>query len=355
MPFVTKEFLIPTPLKAYQFLMQHLHLNMAESQKYINKGRVIYQGKPLDNNDKAKILEKSVCVLVFEADSIGLKPIYENQDFAIFNKPAKMLIHPKGRFAHHSLVDEIRSLYGKEASLVHRIDKETSGLVVVGKHKKSIAEFGAMFANNQVMKEYLALVRGDFSKSCFGIRDFCLSLPLATQQKGGDLCVRSKFLGQSGTESLKFKEAKSEFETLGLLDFHSSFLKHLKISQQDSTNCSFSAFSKEKQSKQLLPRNTCCTLLKVRPKTGRTHQIRLHLYALGFPILGDPLYGAEDKHSREYLDYEFITQERQNFFSDSKRIQCFGATRLMLHAYGLKFNFEGKTYNFQSSKNFELF
>lgn len=58
MPFVLKEFPIPKPMKAHQFLMQCLHLNMAQSQRYINKGKVIYEGKPLKNNEKAKILEK---------------------------------------------------------------------------------------------------------------------------------------------------------------------------------------------------------------------------------------------------------------------------------------------------------
>ncbi len=233
----------------------------------------------------------------------------------------------------------MRSLYGEEASLVHRIDKETSGLVLVGKHSRSITKLGAMFANHHITKEYLALVRGDLSKSNWRGRDFCLSLPLATQPKGGDLCVRSKFLGQSEAESLSFREAKSEFEMLGVLDF-----------------CLQKSFGGD-SNLQTVP----CTLLKVRPKSGRTHQIRLHLYALGFPILGDPLYGALDVHSREYLDAEFIPAKSQNLSRDSlyglsnrRREIYFGATRLMLHAYHLKFNFEGKTYDFQSSKTFEI-
>ncbi len=339
MPFVMKEFLIPKPMRAYRFLMQSLHLNLAQSQKYINKGRVIYEGKTLGNNEKAKIISNRVSIVVFEPDSIGLKPIYENIDFALFNKPAKMLIHPKGRFTHHSFVDEVRTLYGGEASLVHRIDKETSGLVLVGKHKKSITELGEIFANNQITKEYLALVQGDLNKGAHKARDFCFSLPLATQPKGMDLCVRSKYFGEPNTESLKFKEAKSEFEMLG----------------------------------NLWDSKACYTLLKVRPKTGRTHQIRLHLFALGFPILGDPLYGTQDCHSREYLDAEFITPQKMeshsaesaykidcqdllsNFgLSDTKRLEYFGATRLMLHAYSLRFHYNGKDYCFKSIENFAI-
>ena len=90
------------------------------------------------------------------------------------------------------------------------------------------------------------------------------------------------------------------------------------------------------------------------PKTGRTHQIRVHLYALGIPILGDPLYGAKDAHSREYLDCEFITQESAHPLSDSKRIEYFGASRLMLHAYKLEFCYCNKRYVFASDENFDI-
>ena len=61
---------------------------MAQAQSYINKGRVVYAGEILGNNEKNKLLEKEVEVWVFKPHSIGLKPIYENADFALFNKPA---------------------------------------------------------------------------------------------------------------------------------------------------------------------------------------------------------------------------------------------------------------------------
>nr|WP_317381170.1 RluA family pseudouridine synthase [uncultured Helicobacter sp.] len=314
--------------------MQQLNLSMAEAQRYINKGRVRYKGVELQ--EKAKVLSHCVQVLVFEPNSIGLKPLFENEDFAIFNKPSKMLIHPKGRFTHHSFIDEVRAYLGVNANLTHRIDKETSGLVLVGKHKKSITELGLMFLNNSIKKEYLALTRVKV-----GIQNangnFCLSLPIATQEKGGDLCVRSVYFANSQAHNgLKFKEAKTDFEILGILEF------------DDEKN--------EILTKDKIDKNSRFLLLKVLPKTGRTHQIRVHLQALGIPILGDPLYGAKDLHSREYLDGEFITQklESKNALSDEKRLEYFGATRLMLHAYGLQFFYKGKKYTFKSAKNFEI-
>ena len=304
MAYFFKEYKIQYPIKAYLFLMKELGFSMAEAQKYINKGKVQYNGQILSNNEKNKMIEKSVNVLTFKSESKGLKPLFANEYFAIFNKPAKMLIHPKGRFSHHSLLDEIYANYSKNATLIHRIDKETSGLVLVGQNKKIATTLGNLFLQNKIKKEYLALIKGKMQKDC------CCILPLATQEKGGDLCVRSLAYSKNLAQKYQFKEAKTEFEILGFLgDF---------------------------------------TLLKARLFTGRTHQIRAHLSSLGHSILGDPLYGCLDSYSREYLDGEFIENEKCAPLSDEKRIEYFGAKRLMLHSYQLEFNFNGKEYRFCS-------
>ena len=96
------------------------------------------------------------------------------------------------------------------------------------------------------------------------------------------------------------------------------------------------------------------TLLLCKPLTGRQHQIRVHLFYKNHKILGDPLYGAQDAHSREYLDCEFITQEGACPLNDSKRTEYFGAARLMLHAYRLQFCYDNQWYAFVSSENFAI-
>ena len=73
MPYIKESFSIDTPLRAYEFLRQNLHLNMAEAQRYINKGRVFYEGQVL--TQKNKILQNCVQVLMFKPDSLGLKPL----------------------------------------------------------------------------------------------------------------------------------------------------------------------------------------------------------------------------------------------------------------------------------------
>ena len=90
------------------------------------------------------------------------------------------------------------------------------------------------------------------------------------------------------------------------------------------------------------------------PITGRTHQIRIHLFAVGFPILGDPLYGCEDWQSRKYLDSEFISKDDSLGLCGEKRIEYFGAERLMLHAYSLEFFYGGREYHLRTIQRFGI-
>lgn len=410
MSYIYESFYVKKPRAAVFAVMDCLNCTQKEAQRYIDKGWVefaqidsIESGlncdfvkldsiesesftqdliwQKLQWRDKNRPLCGALRILVFKAQSRALAPIYENEDFALFNKPAGLLIHPKGAFCHYSLSDEVRAFCGSCASVAHRIDKETSGLVLVGKNRAALGELNALFEKELVKKEYLALVRGDFSAAF--ARGLGLNLSLARQEKGGDLAIRSicdldsikldsmqndiesKISTDSNNskldsiesnfganlnnskcaKSLKFQSARTDFYPLGLFSLDSSLCVDLiesdckKAASQNRVEIEFN-FSQNSQ-KAEIESSGIFTLILARPHTGRTHQIRAHLNALGFPILGDPIYGSKDEFAREYLEAPVPLSKEQ-------RIAYFGASRMFLHASKISFTFRGKFYSFST-------
>jgi 23S rRNA pseudouridine1911/1915/1917 synthase len=103
-------------------------------------------------------------LLEFLKGLVGVKPLLEFEDFAIFDKPTHLMVHPISKNTPYSLLDEIRFHFGEDANLIHRIDAETSGLVIVGKNKKSEIELKEMFQDKKYHKSYLAIVCGKIEK-----------------------------------------------------------------------------------------------------------------------------------------------------------------------------------------------
>lgn len=306
MPFIREKFTLDTPQKATIFLQKTLHITHKEAQRMIDKGRV-------ENNDviflqKAGFLRGEVIVSYFKAESAGLKPIFETCDFAVFDKPAGLLSHPKGRFSHTSLLDSIRFYCGANANPINRLDSETSGVLLVSKNKKSEVVLKQLFEMRKVKKTYLAMIFGRIDianlaqklgksimiphKSSIDSNDFIITLPLKEGIKGTDLGIRS-FVDKNG------KYAQTA----------------IKILHYDS--------------------NRNITYLKVMPLSGRTHQIRVHLAHIGYRIVGETLYGVDDKNARDFLD---------NKISGNERERIFGANRLLLHAQSLRFCYNGNKF-----------
>ncbi len=292
MGFVEKEFEI-NDTKILDFLVKELGFNLREAKRAIDRGRVSLNGK--------RVTEKSArgsgilkCI-IFEPNGYGLKPIFETTHFAVFDKPSGVAIHPKKLANTKSLLDDVRSLYGNNANLVHRLDKETSGLIIASKNKFAESILKQMFQNKEVNKKYLALVKGHLNK------EITIKKPILANK---DENIKVKVLiHPEGKEAITIVKPIKKIGENTLVE---------------------------------------CTLL-----TGRQHQIRVHLFSIGHPIVGDPLYGVDNEFADKYLNKKVTEKER---------IKITGAKRLMLHAYKLEFEFMNNRYilvsEFKDLKNY---
>ena len=245
---------------------------MREAQRLIDKGRLICDGAVV--GEKNALLSGEICLIEYETNPRGLKPIFECDKFAVFDKPSGVLSHPNGRHCEYSLNDEIWSLYGREASVAHRLDCETSGLIVVGKDKNAVVNLKKLFENRQVCKSYVALAQGKISENL----RIEANMDLANDYDDVKMRMRICEDGKSAVTEI------SPIEYFADID---------------------------------------ATLVRAVPLTGRQHQIRLHLFHVEHKILGEPLYGLMRPQIEKILDKEM---------SESERILITGAPRLLLHS-----------------------
>ena len=288
MPFVLKKFTIKEKKKIQQFLIDEADLNISISQKMLAKGRVFDENnKVLQNGQIVK--GEYIQVAMFEGQTRGLKPIFNSKNFAIFDKPSGVMVHPTSRTTEYSLLDEIRYHFGESANLAHRIDQETSGLVLVTKNKYSDMILKEMFETKQYKKHYIAIVDGEISQNI-------------TINSGIKKATNSK-IGVKMTTSEDGKESKTYIEPI----------KYDNIKNQ--------------------------TIVKAIPITGRQHQIRVHLDSIGHRIVGDPIYGIDEDIADKYLLKKLNNEDRLKYT---------GSNRLQLHANYLEFIFENIVYKIYS-------
>lgn len=292
MPFILKEFSAPKGKKIQLFLLQDLGYKPAVAHRLISRGR-IFDSKNNSYLISESIKEESVYIALFEGHTRGLKPLHIFSDFAIFDKPSNLVIHPNSKKTEYSLLDEIRYHFGESANQAHRIDAETSGLVLVGRHEKATNALASMFETKEYKKSYLAIVEGKIDKE--------ITVDKNLKKEGKNIGVRMTTCEED--------EGK-----------HS--VTHVKPI----------SYNKEKD----------ITLLELIPITGRQHQIRIHLLSIGHRILGDPIYGVEDLYAEAYL----------NKTLDKKtRVEATGSHRLWLHANYLEFTFNGAIYKIYSKNS----
>ncbi len=144
--------------KIYEILLG-LGYDMKSAQRICDKRRIV------DANDlnlhKNSVAQGEIFMIDYKCKPRGLKPIFECNEFAAFDKPSGILSHPSGRNSPYNMYDEIWSLYGQDACVAHRLDLETSGVLIVAKNKNAARKLKDCFEQRSVMKRYIALVRGD--------------------------------------------------------------------------------------------------------------------------------------------------------------------------------------------------
>lgn len=218
----------------------------------------------------------------------SLTIIYQDADFLVIDKPAGLVVSPTETSSDETLADIVKKDFNidlERAGIVHRLDKNTSGIILVAKTPETLENLQHQFQTREVKKEYLSLVHGFLPDSGQIIA------PIGRNPKN-----REKFTVLSDG-----KEAQTNYQTLKYLEMPENILNELfvdfsKIQFRKLANLNYSKFS----------------FVKCFPLTGRTHQIRVHLKHLGFAIVGDEKYGGR-KITR--LDHRFC---RRQFLHASK-------------------------------------
>ncbi len=323
---------------AFRAVMNALKVPMNKAQRLIDKRRVFCNGLLVQS--KNQLLRGTLELIAYQNAARGEKPVFECEDFAVFEKKSGVLSHPNGRKCPYSLCDELWTLYGAGASVAHRLDRETSGLILAAKHSAAQRAIKGLFERQMVQKEYLALVEGLTEP------EFSVNLPMKLARNYDDIKTRMQIcsIENGGKPAITHFKRLEFFKNLGEIRARAeSCTQNLtkictKNLPQNAKN-----LTKNLQNggeKRHLPNGI--SLVLARPLTGRQHQIRLHLFSVGHKILGEPLYGLKKPKIERLLEGKM---------SHAERLNLTGASRLCLHSHRLCFEFEGKKFDIVSQKD----
>ena len=223
-------------------------------KRWIEEKNVLVNGKTtkpsykVQENDIITVTPEQIKEISLEAQDIPIEVLYEDDDILVVNKPKGMVVHPANGNPDGTLVNAVMAICKNSLSgiggeirpgIVHRLDKDTSGAIIIAKNDKAHMILSDMLKNHEIEKTYIAFVRGIVKEN-----EATINMPIA----------------RSNTDRKKMavsREGKNE-------------VTHFKVLKRFYEN------------------NT--TLLEVKIETGRTHQIRVHLSQIGYPIIGDEVY-----------------------------------------------------------------
>ncbi|MDD5059769.1 MAG: RluA family pseudouridine synthase [Candidatus Omnitrophica bacterium] len=239
-------------------------------QKLIKEGKVFVNSKIQDKPHHKVAFGDNIQVIIPKKEKTGILPeeipldvVYEDQDLLVINKPTNLVVHPAPGNPGHTLVNallgravELSDVNKNRPGIVHRLDKETSGLLVIAKNNSSHLNLARQFAQHTIEKTYVAIVCGKVE-----FDEDVIEAPI-------------------GRDPLKRKNMAISY--VGNTKYAKTYYRTLKR----GNNFSF---------------------LELKPHTGRTHQLRVHLAYLGHPILGDTKYGKNKNFPRLALHAKEIS------------------------------------------------
>lgn len=254
-----------------KYLAEELGISRSTVKKMIDEGFVLVNGKEvkasliLSEDDELFVKDGFIKEASFEAEDIPINIVYEDDDLLVINKKSGMVVHPGNGNTSGTLVNALmhytKNLSNKEAfrpGIVHRIDKDTSGLMLVAKNDKAHDILAEGFKNKTIKREYIALVCGVIGEDS-GVIDAPIGRDAKDRKK---MCVTSE----------NSKKAVTHFKVLKRYEHY--------------------------------------TLLRLILDTGRTHQIRVHMKYIGHPVYNDPVYGKAYNDFGQFLHSASIDFEQ---------------------------------------------
>lgn len=236
--------------KKYEDMSRVAVKRLIDEEKILVNNKKTKASYKVQENDEITIEEEKPKEIELKAQNIPLEILYEDNDIIVVNKPKGMVVHPANGNPDGTLVNAVMAICHDSLSgiggeirpgIVHRLDKDTSGVIVVAKNDKAHINLSEQIKNHEVEKTYLALVKGFVKEN-----EATINMPI----------------GRSTSNRKKMAVTKSGKQAIT----HFKVIKRYKTHKQDYA------------------------LLEVKIETGRTHQIRVHLSQIGYPIVGDSTY-----------------------------------------------------------------
>jgi tRNA pseudouridine synthase 9 len=276
-----------------------------------------------------------------------LEIIYDDNNFLAVNKPSSWPVHVCGGYQFNTLQRILLDEYGYDnIKVLHRLDKHTSGVVLFAKNKNSAERFREKLHSDLIQKIYFARVKGNFKDENVVVKRYIIALDNGkgiyndisdeeAEKIKKENKIKSSLLNLDGSQKNNFKESdvkKNEsIENCG--------------NEENNNELNDPKFSETKFEKLFYDEKSNTSVVICKPKTGRTHQIRIHLKYLGFPIANDPCYGGivyndlKEFDDPKLKEYQLNSEDKDNI--SVSELFCY---KIWLHAWSYKFDkYEFKT------------